>query len=295
MTDYLKGVQSDSPADDEPMEGQEFEQELDETAQEPDADTGHGDGEEGEGEKSGRTIENVYRELSRKQEEFQAQMMSQFMDAQRQLIENLKSQPEPEKKTGTLDDMSVTELETFRAQVAEQNPEKLGEFDDYLNQRRVDERVSSRMSEWEKRQRQEQLRSKAQQDALRRYPELATQGSPFYTAVNARLNELGDAYVEANPRAVLDAANDVAAEMGVSPRQASKAASMRGRVASKSNSNPKAKEKDKDEDKGLSDSEHEKIASRLSHAMPKGKKFDKKSLQERNKFYRDNLQFYLRG
>jgi hypothetical protein len=222
-------------------------------------------------------------------------MMSQFMDAQRQLVESLRATPEPEKKTGTLDDMSVAELEQMRAQVQEANPEKLGEFDAYLNQRRVDQQVTSRMSEWEKRQQVEQIRGKAQQDALRRYPELAQQGSPFYTAVNARLNELGDSYVSANPRAVLDAANDVAAEMGVSPRQANRAAGMRGRVANKGNANPQAKQESPDDKSVVSDAEHDKIASRLAGALPKGKKFDKKSLKERGQFYRDNMQYYLRG
>jgi hypothetical protein len=293
VTDFLKGVKSESPADS--SDGQEFEQEHYEQEQDPVANTGDGEGSEGEGEKPGRTIENVYRELSRKNEEFQSQMMSQFMDVQRQLVEALKTKSEPEKKTGTLDDMSITELEQLRVQVAQQNPDKLAEFDTYLSERRVDQKVNSRMSEWERRQQSEQIRSKAQQDALRRYPELATQGSPFYAAVNKRLNELGESYVNANPRAVLDAANDVAAEMGMTPRQASKAAGMRGRVANKGNSNPRATQGGAEERPLVSDSEHEKIASRLQGALPKGKKFDKKNLQERGKFYRDNLQYYLRG
>lgn len=282
MTDFLEDVQPDpSPGEDD----QSLEQEPEAT---PEGDA------EGEGEGNGRTIDNVYRELSRKQEEFQSKMMSQFMDAQRQLVESLKPQPEPEKKTGnTLDDMSVQELRNARAQIAEANPEQLAEFDAYVNQRMVDEQVNSRMSQWEQRQQAEQLRSKAQQDAIRRYPELSQRGSEFYSAVNARLNELGDTYVKANPRAVLDAANDVAAELGVSPRQAGKVAQMRGRVANKSNANPKANEPE--EKTGMSDSDMDAIAKRLAGAMPKGKQFDKKSIKERDKFYRENSQYYLRG
>lgn len=293
MSDFLKDVGSDSSPD-EVLEDQEHEQELEEPTTEPAANTGDDEGADGEGEGQGRTIENVYRELSRKQEAFE----QRFLEQQERLIETLaqRGQPEPEKKTGnTLDDMSIEQLNSLRAEVAENNPEKLVEFDAYLNQRRVDEQVTSRMSEWETRQRDEQMRSKAQQDALRRYPELANRGSELYRAVNARLNELGDSYVSANPRAVLDAANDVAAEMGVSPRRAGKAANMRGRVANKGNSNPKAKAEDKDEKPFVSDKEHEKISHRLSGALPKGKKFDKKSLQERGEFYRNNLQYYLRG
>lgn len=290
MQDFFKDVTPDPSTGNEDIDN---EQEL-EQGEERTAESGAEAG-EGEGEKSGRTIENVYRELSRKQEEFQSQMMSQFMDAQRQLVEALKVKPEPEKKTGTLDDMSVSELESLRGQVAENSPDKLGEFDAYLNKRRVDDQVASRMSDWEKRQSVEQARGKAQQDALRRYPELADRSSAFYAAVNNRLNELGDSYVNSNPRAVLDAANDVAAEMGVSPRAAGKAASMRGRVATRGNSNPKAKEAQADDESGPSQAEIDKIAAKLQGALPKGKKFNTKDLKDKSKFYRNNLQYYLRG
>lgn len=294
MADYLEGVGSGSPPDDEELDSG-FEEQEDEltTDEQGDASDSEDEGESDGEEKPGRTIENVYRELSRKQEEFQRLMLEQ----QNKLIEKLaEGRPsEPEKKTGnTLDDMSVTELENLRAQVAENNPDKLGEFDAYLNQRRVDDRVTSKMSEWEKRQKDEQLRSQAQQNALRRYPELANRGSEFYSQVNARLNELGDSWVTRNPRAVLDAANDVAAEMGVAPRSAGKAANMRGRVARKSNANPKSKEV-KQDDGGLSDSQFDEIGKRLGGAMPKGKSFDKKSVKQRAGYYRDNLQYYLRG
>ncbi len=289
MTDFLKDVQPDPSAgnDDPTLEGDPN------ATPDPQPEQGEGgEGADGKPEGDGRTIDNVYRELSRKQEEFQNRMLEQ----QNKLIEALNRRPEPapEKKTGnSLDDMTIQELETARATVAEQNPEQLSGFDAYVNQRRVDEQVNSRMSAWEQRQQTEQLRSKAQQDALRRYPELGERGSEFYNAVNSRLNELGDSYVGANPRAVLDAANDVAAELGVSPRQAGKAAQMRGRVANKANANPKAKETEKQE--GLSDAEQAKIAARLKGAMPKGKEFDPKAIREREKFYRDNSQYYLRG
>ncbi len=220
--------------------------------------------------------------------------MQQMLEGQRMLADSLRA-PEPEKKTGnTLDNMSIPELEAGRASVQADHPDKLAEYDAYLNQRRVDEQVNSRMSAWEQRQQQDQLRSRAQQDALRRYPELADRSSEFYSAVNGRLNELGEGYVNANPRAVLDAANDVAAEMGVSPRQAGRAAQMRGRVAGKANANPKPNEEPKEEG-GMSDAEMDAIAKRLGGALPKGKEFDRKALRERGQFYRDNLQHYTRG
>jgi hypothetical protein len=149
------------------------------------------------------------------------------------------------------------------------------------------------MAAWESRQQSEQLRGKAQQDALRRYPDLANRGSEFYTEVNSRLNELGDSYVKNNPRAVLDAANDVAAEMGMSPRTASKAANMRGRVGRKSNSNPNPKDTKKKSE--MSDKDFASIGRQLGSALPKGKSFDKKFIKERAEFYRDNRQYYLRG
>lgn len=296
MTDYLEGVGSGSPPDDEDTDLDQYESDEDIVDQDEGDAPDQDDGDESSDEESGkgRTIENVYRELSRKQEEFQNRMLEQ----QNKLIEKLAESrtAEPEKKTGnTLDDMSLQELETLRGQVAENNPDKLGEFDSYLNKRRVDDQVQSKMSDWEKRQADQQLRSRAQQDALRRYPELANRGSEFYSQVNARLNELGDSWVSRNPRAVLDAANDIAAEMGVAPRAATKVANMRGRVARKSNSNPKASAPNPKDEGGLTDKAFDQIGSRLGNAMPKGKKFDKEAIDKRAKFYRDNLQYYLRG
>jgi len=282
MEDFLKDVPLDSSPDTEA-----------EIEVEPVEDVIETDVEAGEDDSKGRTIENSHRELSRKQDEFQAKITKMFLDSQEKLVEALRPR-EPEKKTGnTLDDMSVSELDTLRVQVAEANPDKLSEFDSYLNQRKSSVLVESKMADWESRQAKEQLRGDAQREALRRYHVLSDRSSDFYQAVNEHLNGLGADYVKSNPRAVLDAANDVAAQMGVSPSQVRNSAAIRGRIANKGNSGPAAGAPSADDSKGRAD--REAIAKRLRGALPAGKDFDKKSLEDRVDYYKKNSQYYLKG
>jgi hypothetical protein len=206
---------------------------------------------------------------------------------------------EPDKKTGnTLDDMSVLELDNFRAQVAENNPEKLNEYDTYVSNRRVDFKVNERLEQYEVRNQTESLRRDANNAAVSRYPELGRRGSEFYKAVNDRLTELGQTYYDANPRAVMDASNDVAAERGIpaSPRQR-----VRGTVAGRRGSGAPVHNPDTDDGNSRlpktarSKEDRDAIAARLRSAMPKGKDFDDKAITKRMGEYQDNLNYFLRG
>jgi hypothetical protein len=291
MEDYLKDVPDSSP---------EYEDDhVDDY--EPDAESvAEHQQEEGEEESGGRTIENVYRELSRKQEQFQERMMQQLSESQKMLAEALQGRTEqPEKQTGnTLDSMSVQELEAFRKTVAEQNPDALTEFDDYLNKRRVDDTVEQRIRQFENKSQVETRRRQANETAVQRYPELGQRNSDFYRAVNNRLQELGRDYVDANPRAVLDAANDVAAERGMVP-STTRRPTIRGSVGSRESGGGAPVQKQKQE-KNLPKSaqsaeDREAIARRLAAALPKGKKFDDKAIEDKMAQYQENVGYFLRG
>lgn len=300
MSDFLKDVPESSPEDEGNLDhSDQTDESLDTEAQDHGADHDEGEGEETD-QKDGRTIENVYRELSRKQDKLQEKMLEMMAENQRLIAESITGRNrEPEKKTGnTLDDMSVTELENFRAQVAEQNPDKLAEYDTYVNRRRVDEQVNERIRQFETKSQVESRRREANTAAVSRYPELGRRGSEFYKAVNARLTELGQSYYDSNPRAVLDAANDVAAERGIAPTPRQR---VRGSVAGRRGSGAPVKNADMDGPaRNLPKNAKEKadrdaIAARLRSALPKGKDFDDKAITKRMGEYQDNLNYFLRG
>lgn len=302
MADFLKDVPDSSP------EREDFIEDLndhldDDSDQKPEgkgADPGDGDGDE-DGKDGGRTIENVYRELSRKQSKLEERLVDMLAENQRLLAESITGRSrEPERKTGnTLDDMSVSELETFRAQVAENNPDRLAEYDAYLNQRRVDHRVNERIQQFETKSQLEARRREANQVAVDRYPELGRRNSEFWRAVNSRLEELGESYVHTNPRAVLDAANDVAAERGVTPNTVRQR--VRGSVGSR-RSGGGAPVGNDGQEKSLNlpksaktEASRAKIASRLQHALPKGKTFDDAKMSKTMETYQKNINYYMRG
>jgi hypothetical protein len=247
-----------------------------------------------------RPVENVRRELSRKQDKFQDEVstaISQLAQGQVEMQHAITGfiSSKPEQKTGNkLDDMSIQELRSLRTEVAESNPDKLPEFDVYMTDRMVDERVDARMSEFKTVNKVDSLRNQANDVATARYPELSRDGSQFRNAVNVRLNELGDAYVNNNPRAVLDAANDVSAEMGLAPATPRPNTQMQSRIAGTRTQGAPEQTIDVG---GLpvDDTELDKIATRLQDAMPPGKTFDKKAMKENMKSYGDNKQLFLRG
>lgn len=287
MEDYLKDVPGSSP---EPQDDH-YEEPT------PEADANQPEGDEDQG---GRTIENVYRELSRKQEEFQERMMQQMAESQKMLVEAIQTRtPEPEKNSGnTFDDMSVSQLEEFRAQVAENNPEYLQQFDTYLQQRRVDETVEQRLQQYRQKDQMESRRKQANETAVTRYPELGQKNSNFYRAVNSRLQEMGREWVESNPRAVLDAANDVAVEMGMTPQTHRPA--IRGNMASRDMGGgaPVSKPNEKKPLPKSASTEEDRaaIAARLKAALPAGKSFSAdKDIEDKMADYNRNISLFTRG
>lgn len=285
LRQQLQGVTPpDSPTDDdnEPIEDENLD------PQEPqDDDAGDGD-EEGEpkGEKGDRPPENYFRELIRKSEEREERMLT-LME---RLADSSAARPEPVKKSGvSLDDHSVEELESLRDQVPD---EKKAAFDAYLNKRRVQAEVETRMSDLERRTEIKSARQRAGQEAVNRYPDLSDPTSDFAKQVNAKLKALGRAYIDANPRAIVDVANEVAISTGRTFRSQPGGRRPRGKQANRGNT-PVDNEGGKGK-KFMSKEKATEIAKKLSRGLPSGKNFDVDKIAERANEYDQNRDIFIK-
>lgn len=280
----LKGVTPpDSPTDDEPIED-----ELDEDL-EPQNDDADGEDDSGKSSepKGDRPAENYFRELIRKSEEREERML-QMME---RLADSSSSRPEPVKKSGdSLDDRSIEELESLREQVPD---DRKAAFDSYLNKRRVQAEVETRMSDLEKRTEIKSARQRAGQDAVNRYPDLANPTSDFAQKVNAKLRTLGRTYIDANPRAIVDVANEVAISEGRGFRSKS-GRRPKGSQAKRQNAPVDNESQGRGKKPFQSKEETAKIAARLSRGLPKGKKFDVDKLNKAANEYDDHRDLFIK-
>lgn len=283
LRQQLQGVTPpDSPTDDEPIED-----ELDEDL-EPQDDDADGEDEGGESSepKGDRPPENYFRELIRKSEEREERML-QMME---RLADSSAVRSEPVKKSGdSLDDRSIEELEGLRDQVPE---DRRAAFDAYLNKRRVQAEVDSRMTALEKKTQVQTARQQAGQEAVNRYPDLADPTSDFARKVNAKLRTLGRSYIDANPRAIVDVANEVAISEGRGFRS-QPGRRPKGSQAKRQNT-PVDGESRKGKKQFQSKEETAKIAARLSRGLPKGKKFDVDKINERANDYDKNRDLFIK-
>jgi hypothetical protein len=269
----LEGVEPDSPpAPDVPEPTNE---------PEPDAPANDADG-DGDGEKDGRDINNLQREFDRKYQRLESKLD--------QVVDRILSQPTPEKEPSKqsgnqLDDMSIDQLKALRAEVPE---ERQKDFDDYMTQRIIDDAVDKRVSAFAERQTRDTARTMANQQAVDRFPELKDKASDFHAKVQTKLNELGPDYVRNNPRAILDAANDVALAVGARYRT-------NPRLPAAEPANAGNQQTPNVADDGtLSDEKAAEIAASLKRAMP-NKEFDLESIKERHKEYNKRKSLYIRG
>ena len=282
LRQQLQGVTppSDPPADEQPVENEDFQ------SNEPDVTDDVDDGNGSEDQKGDRSSENYYRELIRKSEEREERMLHMM----ERLAESSAAPPPPVKKSGdSLDDRSIEELDGLRDQVPE---DRRAAFDSYLNKRRVTEEVETRMTDLERRTEVRTARQGAGQEAVNRYPDLADPGSDFAKKVNAKLRTLGRPYIDANPRAIVDVANEVAISEG---RQFRSAPGRRpkGSQANRS-STPVDNESRGSKGKFQSTEETAEIAKRLSRALPKGKEFDIAKINERANEYDQNRDLFIK-
>lgn len=266
------------PADEQPIED-----ELDTNEPNDDRDVDDGKGSDGDKE---RSAENYYRELIRKSEAREERMLS--------MMERIADAPvvrdEPVKKSGdSLDDRSIDELDGLRDQVPE---DRRAAFDAYVNKRRVTEEVESRMSDLEHRTEVKSARQVAGQEAVNRYPTLADPTSDFAKKVNAKLRTLGRGYIDANPRAIVDVANEIAISEGQTFRSQT-GRRPRGTQADRTNTPVDNESRGKGK-QFQSKEETAAIAERLSRGLPKGKKFDVDKINERANEYDQHRDLFIK-
>lgn len=284
----LEGVTPpDSPTDD--MLDPDYEDEHDESI-DSDEDLDAASSEEGDSDepkqKRDRPDENYFREMIRKSEEREERMLM-LME---RLAESRRESAEPVKQSGNgLDDRSVEELRGLRGQVPE---EKLAEFDAYLNHRIVQEEVEKRLSDFERRNEARTARQRYGQEAVNRYPELADSTSSFAKKVDAKLKQLGKKYIDANPRAIVDVANEVAISTGHAWRGDTRPS--RRPKSTRSTKSAPVKDKKDSGDGFMSKERAEEIAKRLSRGLPAGKKFDTEKIRQRANEYDKNRDLFIK-
>ena len=287
LSKQLQGVKPDSPAgvtEDPPVETPEPEE-----GEANAAETGHGEGEEGEG----RTIENVYRELSRKQIEdaeanraFQERMIGALGEITSKISE-YREPAKPDQSTGnTLDEYSVSQLDGLRGQVPE---EKLVEFDAYVMNRKIDAKVDEKVGKFSQAQSFETKRETSVQEAMNRFTDLNDPDSEFYKDVDKELRSRGADYSKGNAQAILDTASYVAASTGYGVRQAAQP-----RIPSQQGRRTGAPVQQEEDKGGMTTERAEELAAGLQNALPPGKKFDIKKIRENANEYIENSDLFIR-
>lgn len=289
LDEAAKRVPADSsPADDEVLEPAD---DLNIDAN-PAGDAGDSDDEQGEGKE--RTAENVRREVLRKMEKSNKEMMDELkaLRAENARMSQQFGTPAPTPASNapkTFDDMSVQELINIQGQVPEAEQ---AAFAAYLSERKIDAKVDEKLNKFQSQTKYQTDESRFNEQAFDRWPQLRQKSSEFYGIADRILSEMGTR-ADQNPRAVLDAANEAGLELGLAPATALRRDTRRspGKVA------PGRSTKGTDAPTPAQTEADKAIASRLQNAMP-GRKFTEKQLKriaKRSKLYQEQINSHLRG
>lgn len=194
------------------------------------------EGDETSPDKESRTLENVYRETSRKLERQNARV-EQLVGIVEQLRADIRGTArQPETSTvPTLERLSIPELEAALNSDRITDAEKPA-LQQYIQERRVAAMVDEKLTDMTRKQDDKQKRRNAADQALRQYPQLRNPNSEFARAVDQELTARGKGYKVENPFAVLDVANSVAARMGM---PASRSKRVPEQLGTNRNSGPK--------------------------------------------------------
>lgn len=249
-----------------------------------------------DGESGKRTIENVRGEVLRKLDKTNKEMMRELQalrEESKRMTEQfgVPSNAQPaSNQPKTLDDMSVQELETMRANVPE---DQAAAFEHYLQERKIDEKVNKHLNEFQQKTQRKTAEQRFNEQAIDRWPALRDTSTEFYRITDRILGEMGPIAAD-NPRAVLDAANEAGLELGLSPSTGVRSIKREpGSVAPGRRTAPgPGSRNDVPNLESM-----EEIASRLQNAMP-GKKFTKdqlKRIAKRQKLYKDSINTRVRG
>ena len=223
----------------------------------------------------GRTIDNVYGELSRKQEKFQSDMMSQMGNLVRDVTEKLNSPPAGQQGPRTVDDYSIAELTAYRDGLPAEDQQRPN-LDSLIADKIVNEKVRQQVQEITGYDRLEAERGRAILQATERYPDLADEGSAFWGKVDSKIRSMSADYVNSNPRVVLDVANEVAIAEGVSPNRERTLVRVPGKPSANRADGSRPAPKDETKLKMTKD-EAMKIAKKLENAL--GRKFTDEDIQ----------------
>jgi hypothetical protein len=132
-------------------------------------------------------------------------------------------------------------------------------------------------------------RSEANQAAVDRYPDLVDPATSLHKEVNRILLARGSQ--TANPTAVLDAANEAAARLGVGIKAPGRKPRVPGKPGGLDNQAPVGDPAGEDY-AGMTDAEIDAIAPKLAHLLGRNKDgtpktFDRDFIKERSKLYKD--------
>lgn len=169
-----------------------------------------------DGATSERPVENVRRELLRKQDESERRIreeisrMANLVQATLGALQTGKKSEQPSPS-----DYTVAQLESMRGQVPEG---QLAAFDQLIAEKRIAETVDAKIAQRLQADKYEHERNQMNRRAMERYPQLTDKMSPLYQEVNRRLVALDKDTIRYNSRIVLNLTEDVAGELGIAPR-----------------------------------------------------------------------------
>ncbi len=251
---------------------------------------GDKNGEGKDTETGGRTVDNVRGELTRKMTEQQNYFTGRVSALEGKIDQLLAvgANPAQPKPANTLDDLSVDQLRAQRDQVPE---EQQAAFDDYVMERRVNERVDKRVSTVQNKQTFADQETESNRDAMSRWPDLRDPTSTLYAQTNKILASLGNS-ADGDPRAVLTAANEAALQLGLSPRADSLVRPRELQRTAPGGSRAPAPTSEPNVDQTQLDS----IAQSLGGAFKGGKISDEmmQRIAERTAEYRDNTDKFVK-
>jgi hypothetical protein len=229
----------------------------------PGPDAGNQSGDEPKGKKGERGINEVRGELNRKLDKTNADLRAELAEMKGMLQGLATAAPSPAPiQPRTLTDYTAAELEALRPQA---KPEELPQLDRMIQSKQVQEAVRAGVQEELGSRDFEDQRTMANRQAYERFPDLYNKTGAFYRETNKVLNEMGKT-ATSSPRAVLDAANEAGARLGLSPKAGSILLHQHDPIGSGTAPAPESKKQ-----YGLSKEKRQEIARKLQGAMPKGK------------------------
>ena len=295
LKDQFKGVNTESLTvqDTEDI----LEEETEEYEVDTDVDTDVDTEDPVETKSKGRTIENVYGELTRKQKEDRDNLMSQISSLGN-MVQTLTEQLSSKSTAGaqgpkTLDDYSVADLTQYRDSLSADDPQR-SQYDSLIADKIVNQKVVEQVHAITGRERMKSQRESAVTQAIERYPELRDESSSFYQKVDAKVRALPDDYKAANPRVVMDVANEVAIAEGINPSRVRQTLRVPGKPSATRRDGAPAAPASKPK-LTMSDAEARAHAKKLEGAM--GRKFTNEEImkiRENHQSYSDNRNLFTR-